>query len=471
MPFGLCNAAQTFQRFINEVLQDLEFVYDYIDDILGGRRTASTTSADSFRSTKGIRRSNQSSKIHIRSIIGEILRTHRQRRRNTTTSGSSRSNSSVPTAQQHQRTQTLYRNDELLSKIHSASGISSTTAGGHGGNTQITWTEESRDAFTKMKEAIANATLLHHPKHDAPLSITVDASDFAIGDGTMWQPISFFTRALSSAEKKYSAYDRELLAIYSATAEVAIIRRFSGNSWGFSFKSMRRIYHGVFEGILSYAVPVWAHLLKQKTTRAAIIRGQRAALLLVTKAFRTVSTEALQVTAGVMPCDLMLMMRAEIYKAKHDKDNTRTIAEIKKTYVEEWQKQWNACPKGRHTYAIWPEIKKRLQQDVNVDFFLSQVYTGHGRFNRKLYDMNLVNIHSCAICGAPEDTLEHAIWTCPAITRLRQLHLGHVDDETLNLGNWLSNSATGKIFQRYAQEVMEQREKSGAYSRSAESRT
>ena len=34
MPFGLCNAAQTFQRFIDQVLRDLHFCYDYIDDIL-----------------------------------------------------------------------------------------------------------------------------------------------------------------------------------------------------------------------------------------------------------------------------------------------------------------------------------------------------------------------------------------------------------------------------------------------------
>lgn len=34
MTFGLRNAAQTFQRFINEVLQGLEFCYAYIDDIL-----------------------------------------------------------------------------------------------------------------------------------------------------------------------------------------------------------------------------------------------------------------------------------------------------------------------------------------------------------------------------------------------------------------------------------------------------
>ena len=34
MPFGLRNAAQTFQRFIDQVLHGLDFVYAYIDDLL-----------------------------------------------------------------------------------------------------------------------------------------------------------------------------------------------------------------------------------------------------------------------------------------------------------------------------------------------------------------------------------------------------------------------------------------------------
>lgn len=34
MTLGLRNAAQTFQRFMDEVLQDLDFCYVYIDDIL-----------------------------------------------------------------------------------------------------------------------------------------------------------------------------------------------------------------------------------------------------------------------------------------------------------------------------------------------------------------------------------------------------------------------------------------------------
>ena len=38
MPFGLRNAAQTFQRFMDEVLRGLDFCYDYIDDLLVASR-------------------------------------------------------------------------------------------------------------------------------------------------------------------------------------------------------------------------------------------------------------------------------------------------------------------------------------------------------------------------------------------------------------------------------------------------
>ena len=40
MPFGLRNAAQTFQRFMDEVVQGLDFVYVYIDDILIASKNA-----------------------------------------------------------------------------------------------------------------------------------------------------------------------------------------------------------------------------------------------------------------------------------------------------------------------------------------------------------------------------------------------------------------------------------------------
>ena len=40
MPFGLRNAAQSFQRFMDEVTRGLPFVYTYIDDLLIASETA-----------------------------------------------------------------------------------------------------------------------------------------------------------------------------------------------------------------------------------------------------------------------------------------------------------------------------------------------------------------------------------------------------------------------------------------------
>ena len=76
--------------------------------------------------------------------------------------------------------------------------------------------------FEAAKQALADATLLHHPSADAEMTLTVDASDTAIGGqveqkvGNRFVPIAFFSKKLSPAEKKYSAFDRELLAIYSS---------------------------------------------------------------------------------------------------------------------------------------------------------------------------------------------------------------------------------------------------------------
>ena len=48
----------------------------------------------------------------------------------------------------------------------------------------------------------------------------VDASDVAIGGvlqiclNSIWPPIAFFSRRLTPAQRKYSAFERELLAMY-----------------------------------------------------------------------------------------------------------------------------------------------------------------------------------------------------------------------------------------------------------------
>ena len=84
------------------------------------------------------------------------------------------------------------------------------------------WDDIMQTAFVETKRALANATMLAHPIANAEVTLTVDASYTAIG-GVLeqriendYQPLAFFSRQLRPPEGKYSAFDRELLAIYLA---------------------------------------------------------------------------------------------------------------------------------------------------------------------------------------------------------------------------------------------------------------
>lgn len=86
----------------------------------------------------------------------------------------------------------------------------------------VTWTPETKMAFENCKDQLASATTLVHPLMDAPLELTTDASNIAMGatlsqwqEGS-WKPIGFFSRKLAPAQQRYSTYDRELQAIYSS---------------------------------------------------------------------------------------------------------------------------------------------------------------------------------------------------------------------------------------------------------------
>ena len=89
-------------------------------------------------------------------------------------------------------------------------------------SSQLTWDDTASAAFDAIKQALADATLLAHPKLLAPTSIMTCASKYAVGAVLQqyiddeWHPIAYFFKKLRLAETRYSTFDRELLAIYLA---------------------------------------------------------------------------------------------------------------------------------------------------------------------------------------------------------------------------------------------------------------
>uniref|UniRef100_A0A5S6QKS8 RNA-directed DNA polymerase n=1 Tax=Trichuris muris TaxID=70415 RepID=A0A5S6QKS8_TRIMR len=212
MPFGLRNAAQTFQRFMDEVTRGLDFCFAYLDDIL----VASKSSADHDRHLEqlfrrlreyGVKLNPAKCIFHASEI--EFLGFHVSAR------GIRPLDKKVEAIQQFPLPSTTSELRRFLAPLECFVSQKSTRE-------KIQLTPEAVAAFEQVKQALANAVMLTHPVHDAPLSLAVDASDNAAGAVVQqkvngrWEPLAFFSKRFQPRETRYSAFGRELLALYLA---------------------------------------------------------------------------------------------------------------------------------------------------------------------------------------------------------------------------------------------------------------
>ena len=223
-PFGLRNSGQTFQRFIDHVTPGLYFVFVYLDDLL-------VTSPD-----------HRTHKKHLKIIFtglagyGIIIGPEECQFGTTQLSflghhvsaaGISPLPSTVDTIVNFVGPEKQRASSRYLGKInyyhrfipHCADKLTPLyqllTAANEGhtrlspkSNFDLKWNESANSALIESKQILANATLLVHPDHSAPLNVTCDASDFAVGGvlqqyiDIVWQPLSFFSKKLTLAETR-----------------------------------------------------------------------------------------------------------------------------------------------------------------------------------------------------------------------------------------------------------------------------
>ena len=234
MPFGLRNAAQTFQRFMDEVVRGLDFVYVYIDDIL----VASADDEQHLRNLDTLfSRLNQFG-ITINtaksSFIGDEVDFLGFRVSAAGISPLSAKVEAISSMTQPKTVKELLRflgavnfyraciprAAEIQEPLYDLTADCRTPTGKFR-NKELVWNDDAAAAFAATKKALEDAVMLGHPDPDAELALFTDASDRAIGASLnqrvsgQWQPLGFFARKLTPVQRsaRYSAYSRELLAI------------------------------------------------------------------------------------------------------------------------------------------------------------------------------------------------------------------------------------------------------------------
>ena len=227
MPFGLRNAGQSFQRFMDVVLRGLQFVFVYLDDILVASRTQAehrlhlqevlqrlqehglviNKEKCTFNSEKVDYLGHQVSAEGIRPLPARVSAI-----------------AEFPPPSTRGELQSFLGMINFYRRFMKGAAatlkpLTDATRGKGSRNSRLQWNQHMASAFKEAKVSLARAAELAHPDPACKLALAVDASDHHIGGVLQqqtaegeWQPLSFFSRKLNHAESRYSTYDRELLA-------------------------------------------------------------------------------------------------------------------------------------------------------------------------------------------------------------------------------------------------------------------
>ena len=225
MPFGLKNAGSTFQRAMDDMGNDLDFVFTYLDDMC-------------------VASPDQESHLRHLEILFERLRRHgfvlnlekcEFGKSSVQFLGHDLSSKGVSPICKHVKAIVNFQVPDSKKSLMSFLGLVNfyrrfipsaaeilgplTEALKGGPKEPFFWSPDREWSFQGAKAAVEAIKSLGHPIEGAELSIAVDASNFAIGGvlqqkvNSEWQPLAFFSKKLNSAQLNYSAFDRELLAI------------------------------------------------------------------------------------------------------------------------------------------------------------------------------------------------------------------------------------------------------------------
>ncbi|KRY15633.1 Retrovirus-related Pol polyprotein from transposon opus [Trichinella patagoniensis] len=188
MPFGLRNAAQTFQRFMDEVTRGLRFCFVYLDDVLVASR--SKEEHEKHLATLFQRFEKYGVKLNPAKCVffapdleflgfkvcsqgikplAEKVEAIRRFRQPTT----------MHELRQFLGCVNFYR--RFIPRAATLLAPLEKLTSSHNSHNKLKLPEDAVNAFDEVKEALANATLLSHPQEGAALSQVVDASDHATG--------------------------------------------------------------------------------------------------------------------------------------------------------------------------------------------------------------------------------------------------------------------------------------------------
>ncbi|KAL4123276.1 hypothetical protein QTP88_015476 [Uroleucon formosanum] len=173
----------------------------------------------------------------------------------------------------------------------------------------------------------------------------------------------------------------------------------------------RRLLGNVVHSLLLFGVPIWADCMCAKGT-AEIAKVERKTAFRLTSAYCTVSTNVALVVVSMPPIDVLAKERLFIYT---NKDDQVARGKTRDGTLESWQTRCDKPGPGRWTHRLIPSIAQWLNRKLgDVDFQLTQFFTGYGCFPEYLQRFGKLDSPECWYCGHDVDDVLNTIFDCDA---------------------------------------------------------
>ena len=225
MPFGLVNAPATFTRMMRSLLQGMQFVDNFIDDILIHTETWPSHIETLKELLKRLRSANLTAKpskcvvgMEKVEFLGHIVGKGQlapQEEKITKIKSAP-----LPKTKKQMRSflgLAGYYRKFISNYAVKAAPLTDKTKNAE--PNQIVWTDIAQKAFETLKTSLITAPILHLPDCDQPFVLRTDASDVGIGAVLLQErdchlfPIAYASRKLLNREKAYCTMEKECLAV------------------------------------------------------------------------------------------------------------------------------------------------------------------------------------------------------------------------------------------------------------------
>lgn len=224
----------------------------------------------------------------------------------------------------------------------------------------------------------------------------------------------------------------------------------------------RALLASVVTSVLTYGIPIWADTLRTQEAWRKVAPVYRLSALRVASAYRTVSHDAVCVIAGMLPIEILAEERRTLYQKKRSLTLTpeELGTEVRQNSIRRWQLLWDTAAKGRWTYRLIPKVDVWLNREHGeVNYYLTQMISGHGCFRNYLYRFKHDDSPECPSCPGVTEDAEHVFFVCSRFNSLRRtwetVLERNIQPESL-LSTMLSSKAAWEATSTFATEVLQE---------------